>query len=325
MISFLDKFTIPTVYGICLVNGSRKELANLTRFTIFPPGRFSPAALAESGRFLSQMREITEDRAACDRVKSEYEGCIYRVKDCLEFDTNFRLVITDEEHAKIAEEIDAHQAWFEGAEPAQASLSTFQDSLDALKNMSARAEFRASEVVKRPAAFAKMNQTLTTVRRDIYEVWPKTMPWLKESVYVGAPLGYTDTLKFYREKMDAQNALPLTEDLFLTVEEIGRERQTLELLASMILRIKKLTPTATPSSPPTQSPTTSKAEAQTQAPTATPADESQPEAKLTLRPLRALWTPPASRTIISKYSYMTAKCEMTIATMKVKGSPKRAT
>jgi hypothetical protein len=122
-----DKRTIPTISGIYVVNGSRKELATLMRFNRFPPDRFSPAALAESGRFLSQMHEITEDRVACDRVKNEYEGCIYRVKGRLEFDTNFRLVITDEEREKIAEEINTHQAWFEGAEPAQASLSTFQD------------------------------------------------------------------------------------------------------------------------------------------------------------------------------------------------------
>jgi hypothetical protein len=133
-----DKFTIPTVYGIYRINGSRKELANLTRLNAFPPVRFSPAELGESSRFLSRMREITEDREALHRIRNQYETYIYRVKDCLEFDTNFQQVITADEHALIAEAVAAHRAWLSGSEAEQASLSTFQDRLDVLKNITAR-------------------------------------------------------------------------------------------------------------------------------------------------------------------------------------------
>jgi hypothetical protein len=192
------------------------------------------------------MEQIMRDRAHLQRVKNEYESLIYHIKGRLEHDAVFNRVVSEEERQRLVGKLAAHEEWLGGGSAELGNLSEFTARLAALKEATDRAEFRAAEIVKRPAAFAHLNETLAMVENVTTQVWPETRPWLSQSHYNSVGAAYNQTRRFYDQKLAQQAERGDTEDPVVTVEEIEKQRIYLEQIFNIIDKVKKPLPTPTP-------------------------------------------------------------------------------
>jgi molecular chaperone DnaK (HSP70) len=253
-----NKFTIPALYAVALLNGTKKEAVNVI-VADGSPRRLTRDEFLASSRFVTRMEQIMRDRATLQRVKNEYESYIYDIKGRLEHDPDFTRVTTEAERQNITKAIGAHEEWLGGPDEERGTLAEFERRLDDLKAVAGPAELRAAELTKRPQAFAKLNETLAMVDNVLTEIWPRTRPWLAQSYYTSMRTAYNQTKRFYDEKLAGQAALSDTDDPAVTTEQIDEKRNFLEQVLSIIEKVKEPTPTPTPSKSPSTTPEESEA------------------------------------------------------------------
>jgi hypothetical protein len=240
-----NKFTIPAVYAVALNNGTKKETTNYVVVEDGPPKRLLRDEFLASSRFITRMEQIMRDRAHLQRIKNEYESLIYHIKGRLDHDVVFNKVIAEDERQRMIKQLETHEEWLGIADEEHATLSEFTKRLSALKEVTDKAEIRASELVKRPAAFAHLNETLVMVENVMTNVWKEQKPWLSQSHYNSMETVYNETKQFYNQKLAEQAERNETEDPVVMADDIEKKRNHLEQVFNVIDKIKKPTPTPT--------------------------------------------------------------------------------
>ncbi|OHT10699.1 dnaK protein [Tritrichomonas foetus] len=267
MFFYFDAYTSPTIYG-AFCNSTKR----LNPHFVTPDWMCNLSQIMNYSYFVRRMEEITHERHFLQQVKNDYESYIYSIQDRLEYDTLFKRVLSDEQTKNLTEVLDSHRNWLFGdhstinsATDSSTSVNdggapnadTYKKRLEELKKVTADAEFRAKQIVKRAPAFNKLNKTLNMVYNALTVTWPESKPWITETFSYSIWLEYNQTLKWFNEIYQHQANLTDYENPVVKYQEIDNKRTHLEQTYNMTDKIPKPTPTPTPTTEVPQTDTSS--------------------------------------------------------------------
>ncbi|OHT02196.1 dnaK protein [Tritrichomonas foetus] len=244
-ISFgFDDLTLPTVTSIT-INETAYNKNNVCLFTL-PEWTLSPEQFQNSTDFIHRMDVILDERRRFAKIKNDYEGYIYRVKNNLEYNNTFKKVVNETERENLTNIANEHETWLFDTHPEPMNESMIRAKYDELRDQVSPAESRAEEYIKRAPAFQKLNFSLNHVFRHLNETWPETKPWLTEEQVNSVWSQYNRTHEWFVEKYAAQLNQSDFEDPVVRVSEIDTQRMLLEWNFNSTNKIKKPTPTPVP-------------------------------------------------------------------------------
>lgn len=209
------------------------------KVTGLPMAPMSRAQLDASINVLDELRKTDEAKRAQEAAKSNLEAYIYSTRAKLE-DEDIQTVTTEEEREAFKDELMDKEDWLY-MDGADSTTEVFKKTHEALKAKGDAMEFRAKELTRRPAQIEKARTFIGKARPEI-ESWPEKKPWLNETHVADLLEELNQFESWLNEKVEAQEALAVTEPPSLESAEIKISMRPIEGKFSKLKSKKKPKP-----------------------------------------------------------------------------------
>jgi len=209
------------------------------KVTGLPMAPMSQAQLDASINVLDELRKKDEAKRAQEAAKSNLEAYIYSTRSKLE-DEDIQTVTTEEEREAFKDELMDKEDWLY-MDGADSTTEVFKKTHEALKAKGDAMEFRAKELTRRPAQIEKARTFIGKARPEI-ESWPEKKPWLNETHVANLLEEVNQFESWLNEKVEAQEALAITEPPSLESAEIKISLRPIEGKFSKLKSKKKPKP-----------------------------------------------------------------------------------
>lgn len=209
------------------------------KVTGLPMAPMSRAQLDASIKVLDELRKTDEAKRAQEAAKSNLEAYIYSTRAKLE-DEDIQTVTTEEEREAFKDELMDKEDWLY-MDGADSTTEVFKKTHEALKAKGDAMEFRAKELTRRPAQIEKARTFIGKARPEI-ESWPEKKPWLNETHVADLLEELNQFESWLNEKVEAQEALAVTEPPSLESAEIKISMRPIEGKFSKLKSKKKPKP-----------------------------------------------------------------------------------
>ena len=209
------------------------------KVTGLPMTPMSRAQLDASINVLDELRKTDEAKRAQEAAKSNLEAYIYSTRAKLE-DEDIQTVTTEEEREAFKDELMDKEDWLY-MDGADSTTEVFKKTHEALKAKGDAMEFRAKELTRRPAQIEKARTFIGKARPEI-ESWPEKKPWLNETHVADLLEELNQFESWLNEKVEAQEALAVTEPPSLESAEIKISMRPIEGRFSKLKSKKKPKP-----------------------------------------------------------------------------------
>lgn len=209
------------------------------KVTGLPMAPMSRAQLDASINVLDELRKTDEAKRAQEAAKSNLEAYIYSTRAKLE-DEDIQTVTTEEEREAFKDELMDKEDWLY-MDGADSTTEVFKKTHEALKAKGDAMEFRAKELTRRPAQIEKARTFIGKARPEI-ESWSEKKPWLNETHVADLLEELNQFESWLNEKVEAQEALAVTEPPSLESAEIKISMRPIEGRFSKLKSKKKPKP-----------------------------------------------------------------------------------
>lgn len=227
-----------------LINATINQKRKLRVIRTKPEWMLSDEEMLYSQQFIKKMDNILKKRRKLQQNKNEFESYLYKIKDRLELDEDFKNVLSSDERTKLGILLSEDMKWFEDTvNPTSKQISQKHSDL---KKITREPEIRAEQLKKRIPAFKNLNATLGTIFNSLNATWPTFRPWLPKDKVESLWILYNSTLQWFQEKWKLQEQASLTDNPVVMAYEIVNKQKNLEKLYNQLKNLDPPTPTPKP-------------------------------------------------------------------------------
>ena len=204
----------------------------------------SQLSLMESSKFISQMDIIMKKRFKLNEIKNDHESFIYLLKDKINYNETFKVVLTSKELNLIEKTIIDHENWIQ-LNLNQKLFKDYKDKLNELKKLNNIAENKLIERKKRFNSLQNLNNILINIFNFINNTYPNEKNWIPKESIKKLNNNYEKIIKWFKKQEKLILKEIPSEKLIVTSNEIDKKRIDLDTQLIAISKIPSPTPIPT--------------------------------------------------------------------------------
>ncbi|KAH0795268.1 dnaK protein [Histomonas meleagridis] len=230
----LNNFLVPTVVNATINSKFRAKVKSTS-----PEFVIDEDETDRSSKFIRKMEKVMKERLKQQQLRSDFESYMYKIRDKIEYNEDFKKVLTEDEMNEIKETLKTNQQWYEATDKPKSY--ELKKRFSQLQKMMKAPDTRFDQLSKRDKAFDKLNKTLRTVFNSINESWPIFRSWIPEEKMNALWELYNATKDWMDEKEGLVKQAKATDDPIVMDYEIDAKTKTLERLYNQTAAIKQPT------------------------------------------------------------------------------------